>query len=125
MSKELATDEPLYPLGRKVSAVTFEYAGQDTALVEIKANDGKPIGNDLIYGEIHGLKKNEDGNALGGAVIGLFKPDTEEFTTDTAILTATSAEDGSFSLPMCLMGTGSCGRSKRRPALCCRREPLP
>ncbi len=65
--------------------------------MEIKANDGKPIGNDLIYGEIHGLKKNEDGNALGGAVIGLFKPDTEEFTTDTAILTATSAEDGSFS----------------------------
>lgn len=30
-------------------------------------------------------------------MIGLFKPDTEEFTTDTAILTATSAEDGSFS----------------------------
>ena len=35
--------------------------GQDTAIVEIKANDGKPIENDLIYGEIHGLKKDENG----------------------------------------------------------------
>jgi len=65
--------------------------------VEIKANDGKPIDNDLIYGEIHGLKKDEDGNALGGAVIGLFKADCTEFTADNAILTATSAEDGGFS----------------------------
>lgn len=94
--KELSTDEH-YILSDEKYTIVFEYAGQETALVEIKANDGKPIGNDLIYGEIHGLKKNEDGNALGGAVIGLFKPDTEEFTTDTAILTATSAEDGSFS----------------------------
>ena len=84
-------------LNPEIRTAELVYAGQETALVEIKANDGKPIGNDLIYGEIHGLKKNEDGNALGGAVIGLFKPDTEEFTTDTAILTATSAEDGSFS----------------------------
>ena len=65
--------------------------------MEIKANDGKPIDNDLIYGEIHGLKKDEDGNALGGAVIGLFKADCSEFTRENAILTATSAEDGGFS----------------------------
>ena len=71
--------------------------GQDTALVEIKANDGEAIGNDLIYGEIHGLKKDENGNALGGAVIGLFKPDCTEFITENAIMTAISAEDGSFS----------------------------
>ena len=29
--------------------------GQDTAIVEIKANDGAAISNNLIYGEIHGL----------------------------------------------------------------------
>ena len=38
-----------------------------------------------------------DGYALGGAVIGLFKSDCNEFTKENAILTATSAEDGGFS----------------------------
>lgn len=94
--KELSADGH-YILSDEKYPIVFDYAGQDIALVEIKVNDGKPIGNDLIYGEIHGLKKDEDGNALGGAVIGLFKADCTEFTTEKAILTATSAEDGSFS----------------------------
>lgn len=94
--KEFSTDEH-YILSNEKHPIVFDYAGQDTALVEIKANDGKPIDNDLIYGEIHGLKKDEDGNALGGAVIGLFKADCTEFTRENAILTATSAEDGGFS----------------------------
>ena len=94
--KELSTDGH-YILSDEKYPIVFEYAGQDIALVEIKVNDGKPIGNDLIYGEIHGLKKDEDGNALGGAVIGLFKADCTEFTRENAILTAPSAEDGSFS----------------------------
>lgn len=94
--KELSTDEH-YILSDEKYPIIFEYAGQDATLVEIKANDGKPIDNDLIYGEIHGLKKDEDGNALGGAVIGLFKVDCTEFTADNAIFTATSAEDGGFS----------------------------
>ncbi len=94
--KELSTDEH-YILSDEKYPIVFDYAGQDTALVEIKANDDKPIDNDLIYGEIHGLKKDEDGNALGGAVIGLFKSDCNEFTRENAILTATSAEDGGFS----------------------------
>lgn len=94
--KEFSTDEH-YILSNEKHPIVFDYAGQDTALVEIKANDGKPIDNDLIYGEIHGLKKDEDGNALGGAVIGLFKADCTEFTRENTILTATSAEDGGFS----------------------------
>lgn len=94
--KELSTDGH-YILSDEKYPIVFDYAGQDTALVEIKVNDGNPIGNDLIYGEIHGLKKDEDGNALGGAVIGLFKADCTEFTRESAILTATSAEDGGFS----------------------------
>lgn len=94
--KELSTDGH-YILSNEKYPIVFEYAGQDATLVEIKANDGKPIDNDLIYGKIHGLKKDEDGNALGGAVIGLFKTDCTEFTKENAILTATSAEDGGFS----------------------------
>lgn len=58
---------------------------------------GKPIENDLIYGSVSGKKVDENGNALGGALIGLFRTDDGEFTKETAIMTATSAEDGSFS----------------------------
>ncbi len=94
--KELTTDEH-YILSDAKYPIVFEYAGQEIALVEIRANDGEPIDNDLIYGEVHGLKKDGDGNALGGAIIGLFKTDCAEFTRENAILTATSAEDGGFS----------------------------
>ncbi len=77
--------------------VVFEYAGQETAVVSITANEGEAIENDLIYGAVSGKKSDEDGNALGGALIGIFKIGTEEFTTETAIATTTSEDDGSFS----------------------------
>ena len=77
--------------------VVFEYAGQETAVVSITANEGEAIENDLIYGSVSGKKSDEDGNALGGALIGIFKTGTEEFTTETAIATTTSEDDGSFS----------------------------
>ena len=94
--KELSTDGH-YILSDEKCPIVFEYAGQDTALVEIKANGGAPIENKLLYGEIHGLKKDEDGSGLAGALIGLFRADCTEFTTENAVLTATSGEDGSFS----------------------------
>lgn len=94
--KELSTDGH-YILSDEKYPIVFEYAGQDTALVEIKANGGAPIENKLLYGEIRGLKKNEGGSGLAGALIGLFRADCTEFTTENTILTATSAEDGSFS----------------------------
>ena len=94
--KELSTDGH-YILSDEKYPIVFEYAGQDTALVDIKANDGTPIENKLFYGEIHGLKKDEDGSGLAGALIGLFRADYTEFTTENAILTSISAEDGSFS----------------------------
>ena len=94
--KELSTDGH-YILSDEKYPIVFEYAGQDTALVDIKANGGAPIENKLLYGEIRGLKKDEDGSDLAGALIGLFRADCTEFTTENAILTATSAEDGSFS----------------------------
>ena len=94
--KELSTDGH-YILSDEKYPIVFEYTGQDTALVDIKANGGAPIENKPLYGEIHGLKKDEDGSGLAGALIGLFRVDCTEFTSETAILTATSAEDGSFS----------------------------
>ena len=91
-------DDTKYP-------VVFEYAGQETALVSITANEGEAIENDLIYGSVSGKKYDEDGNALGGALIGIFKTGTEEFTAETAIQTTTSADDGSFSLEKVPYGT--------------------
>ena len=76
--------------------VVFEYVGQETALVEIRANDGNAIENKLKYGSVSGKKLDEDGNALAGAKIGLFAEKTEAFTEKNAILVTTSAEDGSF-----------------------------
>ena len=94
--KELATDEH-YILTDAKYPFTFSYAGQDTANVEIAVNDGKPIENKLIYGSVSGKKITENGEALGGAVIGLFKADETEFTKENALMTATSQKDGSFS----------------------------
>ena len=94
--KEIATDEH-YILSDTQYPFTFEYAGQDTESVEIKVNDGKPIENKLIYGSVSGKKIDENGEALGGALIGIFKADETEFTKEHAIMTATSEKDGSFS----------------------------
>ncbi len=94
--KEIATDEH-YVLSDTKYPVTFEYAGQDTKTVELTVNDGKEIKNELIYGSVSGKKIDENGEALEGAVIGIFKSDETEFTKDTALMTTTSAKDGSFS----------------------------
>ena len=94
--KEIATDEH-YILSDTQYPFTFEYAGQNTETVEIKVNDGKPIENKLIYGSVSGKKIDENGEALGGALIGIFKADETEFTKEHAIMTATSEKDGSFS----------------------------
>ena len=85
--------------------VIFEYAGQDTAVVHLSANDGEAIENTIIYGSVSGLKSDEDGKALGGAVIGIFKTGTTEFTKENAIQTATSKDDGSFSFEKVPYGT--------------------
>ena len=85
--------------------VVFAYAGQDTALVHISANEGNAIENKLIYGSVSGKKSDEDGKALGGALIGIFKTGTTEYTKETAIATTISAEDGSFSFAKVPYGT--------------------
>ena len=94
--KELATDEH-YILSDTKYPVTFEYAGQETAKVQFAVNDGEAIENDLIYGSVSGRKVDENGEPLGGALIGLFKSNDTEFTKENALMTVTSKEDGSFS----------------------------
>ena len=94
--KEIATDSH-YILSDEKYPVTFEYAGQDTALVEIKANGGEAIKNDILYGSVKGLKiDRETEKSIAGAVFGLFCTDTSEFTKETAVLIDESDEDGIF-----------------------------
>lgn len=102
--KELATDEH-YILNDEKYPVVFEYAGQDAAKVELAANDGKAVENELLYGSVSGKKVDENGEALGGAVIGLFKTADGEFTKESALMTTTSADDGSFSFENIPYGT--------------------
>ena len=94
--KEIATDEH-YILSDTQYPFTFEYAGQDTETVEIKINGGKPIENKLIYGSVSGKKIDENGEALNGALIGIFKANEIVFTREHALMTAVSQKDGSFS----------------------------
>lgn len=84
MSRKSATDSH-YLLNDAKYPFEFAYAGQTVELVEITANDGKDIENDLIYGSVSGKKVDENGEALGGALIGIFKADETEFTKDNAI----------------------------------------
>ena len=102
--QELAADSH-YMLSDTKYPVNFEYAGQDTATVKIDANNGKTIENDLIYGSVSGKKVDENGNAIGGALIGIFRTSDGEFTKEKALMTTVSAEDGSFSFENTPFGT--------------------
>lgn len=94
--KEIATDSH-YILSDEKYPVTFEYAGQDTALVEIKANGGEAIKNDILYGSVKGLKIDRETEAvIAGAKFGLFRSGETEFTAENALLTTESGEDGIF-----------------------------
>ena len=53
--KELSTDSH-YLLNGETFPFTFEYGGPSIAVVEISANDGEAVTNELIRGEIKGLK---------------------------------------------------------------------
>jgi LPXTG-motif cell wall-anchored protein len=94
--KEYSTNDQ-YILSNQKYPLVFEYAGQDVPLVELTANNGKPIENTIKRGNVEGLKVDENGEALAGALIGLFAPDTIEFTEDNALLTDISRANGAFS----------------------------
>lgn len=95
-AKEIATDNH-YILSDTKYEFTTEYQGQDVETINIDLNNGEPIVNDLIYGTIKGLKINrETEKTIKGALFGLFKSDTTEYTETNAILTAESDENGIF-----------------------------
>ena len=56
--KEYSTDSH-YILSDNRYPVIFEYQGQEVADVTIAVNNGDPIENRLIYGEIVGLKVDQ------------------------------------------------------------------
>lgn len=96
------TTNSAYILSDTEYPVVFEYAGQEVALVQILVNEGEAVSNDLLRGRVDGVKvgENPEGGEdvkLSGALMGLFRPDTEEFTEENALLTVTTVEDGSFS----------------------------
>ena len=65
--------------------------------MEIKANGGEAIKNDILYGSVKGLKiDRETEKPVIGAKFGLFRSDKTEFTAENALLTAESGEDGVF-----------------------------
>ena len=95
------TTNAAYILSDQEYPLEFAYAGQETALVSIAVNSGEAISNEILRGRIDGKKYGEaaDGGdpvELAGALIGLFAPDTEDFTEENALLTVTTGEDGSF-----------------------------
>ena len=77
-AKELSCD-PHYVKNDTQYDLSFEYAGQDQAVVEISLNNGNPIVNELLLGTIHGSKVDTKDVILPNAEFGLFSKDTEEF----------------------------------------------
>ena len=95
-AKEIATDNH-YILSDTKYEFNTEYQGQDVETIKIDLNSGQKIENNLIYGTIKGLKiDRETEKTIKGALFGLFKSDTTEYTKDNAILTAESDENGIF-----------------------------
>ena len=95
-AKEIATDEH-YILSDTKYEFDTEYQGQDVKVIDIKVNNGEVIKNNLIYGSVKGLKiDRETQETIKGAIFGLFKSDTTEFTKENAILTAVTDENGVF-----------------------------
>lgn len=93
--QEVATNEQYITNDTKYP-IDFSYAGQDTAVVDIKVNDGDSVKNDLIRGEVAGYKTGDKEKPLAGAVFGLFRPDEKEFTAENALIAIETDENGLF-----------------------------
>jgi len=93
---EISTEEH-YIVSDEKYPVTLNYAGQDVPVVHLEINNGEPIENYIIRGEVEGVKTDENGAGLAGAVIGLFGADETVFTAQTALMTDISKENGAFS----------------------------
>ncbi len=94
--KEYSTNES-YMISEETYPVVFRYDDETVAVVKIEVNDGDAILNRIIRGSLEGIKVDEAGEPLPGAVFGLFRADCTEFTEANALLTAKSDENGHFS----------------------------
>lgn len=92
--QEISTDEKYVISGEK-HIVTFEYAGQDTEVVDIDAGE---FINHLDRGSVHGIKVGEHDEPLANAVFGIFRTDCKNFVVENAIATAASDENGYFTI---------------------------
>ena len=93
--REYATNES-YLISDESYPVIFEYNDETVAVVKIEVNNGEAILNEIIRSNIRGMKVDEAGEPLPGAVFGLFRADCTEFSKENAILTAESSETGEF-----------------------------
>ena len=89
--------------GSLVTPEKLDY-GKGYSIVEVQAPYGYVLDDTPVYFDITEENSTEEGGvtvvngeALEGAVIGIFKAEETEFTKDTALMTTTSAKDGSFS----------------------------
>lgn len=95
-AKEIATDEH-YILSNKHYQFNTNYAGQDTKVIKIDVSGNEKINNTLKRGKVEGIKINKDNDKLEGAIIGIFKVGTTEFSEKNAIATTKTDKDGAFS----------------------------
>ncbi len=94
--KELQTAEG-YVMDDNIYGFSTTPGEQVETQINIDLNDGAAIDNALIHGSIKGIKKDNRGNKLEGATIGLFKDGETVFTTDTALQTCITNKNGEFS----------------------------
>ena len=101
-------------LVREISPPSAAYILNDTAFPVRIERDGQVVQilleNRLVRGTVNGHKVGEstsglgndfnDADGLAGVTIGIFAPDTEEFSEETALETVVTDENGHFSFTM-------------------------
>lgn len=102
--KERSTDDH-YILSDAKYGFEFTYGEQTVEVIELAVNNGAAIENELKYGSVSGLKLDEDGKVIAGAVFGLFSNDENEYTRENAYMVTESAEDGTFKFENVPYGT--------------------
>lgn len=93
--QERTTDDH-YILSDTKYGFEFTYGEQTVEVTHLAVNNGAAIENELKYGSVSGLKVDEDGKVIKGAVFGLFSNDENEYSCENAYMVTESAEDGTF-----------------------------
>ncbi len=102
--QERSTDDH-YILSNAKFDFEFTYGPQESDVIQLAVNNGTAIQNNLKYGSVSGLKVDEDGKVIAGAVFGLFSNDENEYTRENAYMITESAQDGTFKFEKIPYGT--------------------